>query len=94
MDVNEAIRKEAAIRRYSERTIETYQNCVNRFFQYCGKEAREVTKKDIREFLENLSEKSAGATIHVYVKNSGLKPQSVFEFLSTIKNAFVFCELK
>ena len=67
MDVNEAIRKEAAIRRYSERTIETYQNCVNRFFQYCGKEAREVTKKDIREFLENLSEKSAGATIHVYL---------------------------
>lgn len=67
MNINEAIRKEAYRRRYSERTIETYQRCVSRFFQIYRKEPREVTKKDIREFLEKLSDKTSGGTVHVYL---------------------------
>lgn len=67
MEINESIRKEAIRRKYSPRTIETYQKCVYRFFQFCKKEPNEVTKKNVREFLENLSEKSSGGTIHVYL---------------------------
>ena len=72
MDVNEGIRKEASRRKYSERTIEAYQNCVNRFFKSCGKEAREVTKKDVREFLEKLSEKSSGRKLKIAINGSYL----------------------
>jgi site-specific recombinase XerD len=69
MDINESIKKECLKRRYSLRTIQTYQKCVFSFFQHCNKEAHEVTKKDVREFLENLSEKCTGGTIHVYLNS-------------------------
>ena len=68
MEINDAIRKECLRRRYSEKTIKTYITCVNLFFKKCKKEPKKVTKKDVREFLENLAEKGrAGNTLNVYL---------------------------
>ena len=68
LDVNEAIRKEGGRRRFSLKTIQTYQKCAEKFFKKYAKHPKEVTKKDIREFLEELSEKNAsGNTINVYL---------------------------
>jgi len=66
MNINEQIFKELSRRRYSQRTIETYINCVEKFFKWCKKEPRQVTKKDIKEFLEYLNErKMSGNTLNV-----------------------------
>jgi len=70
MEIAEAIRKEASRRKYSDRTIETYQKCVERFFRYCGKEPKEVSKKDVKEFLEKLDDSGkSGGTIHIYLNS-------------------------
>ncbi|MDP2628792.1 MAG: tyrosine-type recombinase/integrase [Nanoarchaeota archaeon] len=67
IDVDEAIKKEGKRRRYSPRTIKTYQKCAERFLLSCRKTIDKVSKKDAREFLSKLSEKNiAGSTLHVY----------------------------
>jgi len=41
--------------------------CINRFLKWTGKDIGKISKKDIREFLEHLSEKErAGNTMNVY----------------------------
>ena len=66
MDFRVQIQKELFRRRYSNKTIETYIGCVERFFKWCGKEPRGVTKKDIREYLERYEKNNAsGNTINV-----------------------------
>jgi site-specific recombinase XerD len=68
MDFGEAIRKEGERRRFSPRTIEAYQTCLDMFFRQTDKSPNQITKKDVREFLDNLMEKGkAGGTIHVYL---------------------------
>jgi site-specific recombinase XerD len=68
MDFAEAIKKECERRKFSPRTIETYQECLAIFFRQNPKPVNEVTKKDVREFLEKLMEDGkAGGTIHVYL---------------------------
>ncbi|NCO96948.1 MAG: hypothetical protein COY38_02280 [Candidatus Aenigmarchaeota archaeon CG_4_10_14_0_8_um_filter_37_24] len=67
VDVNEAIRRECRRRRYSERTIKTYIYCVTKFLRFSGKGLDKVSKKDVRLFLESLSEEGkAGNTMNVY----------------------------
>lgn len=67
IDINEAIRKEGRRRRLSPRTIKTYQNCVKVFLRKTRKSIDKVSKKDVRLFLEYLSEKNcAGSTMNVY----------------------------
>lgn len=67
IDVNEAIRKEGYRRRLSPRTIQTYQKCVDIFLRKTNKTLDQISKKDIRLFLEYLSEKNkAGSTMNVY----------------------------
>lgn len=67
MDVNEAIRKECSRRRLSPRTIKTYQFCVERFLNKTNKTIDKLSKKDVREFLEELDNKGrAGKTLNVY----------------------------
>jgi len=69
-DFDRAIEKEGLRRRYSIRTIKTYQKCVARFFQWCKKEPKKVTKKDVREYLERFIEKErSGNTINVYLNS-------------------------
>lgn len=67
VDIEEAVKRECRRRRYSERTIKTYIYCINRFLKSTGKTIDRISKKDVRLFLESLSEKAmAGNTMNVY----------------------------
>ena len=67
INIEESIKKECKRRRYSERTAKTYVYCVNRFLNWVKKDVGKISKKDVRLFLENLSEKErAGNTMNVY----------------------------
>ena len=68
MDINERIRKEGLRRRYSYRTIQAYQDHVRIFLEDCGKPLKEISKKDIREYLENMAERGkAGSTLNIHL---------------------------
>ncbi len=68
MDELYKFRKEAELRRLSPRTIEAYEGCLRKFFEAVSKDYREVTKKDVREFLEELQARNfAGGTVHIYL---------------------------
>jgi site-specific recombinase XerD len=68
MNVSDAIQKECERRKFSPRTVEAYQNCLNMFFKQTDKTPNKITKKDVREFLDKLmNEGKAGGTIHVYL---------------------------
>ncbi len=72
MEINDIIRKEALRRGLSNKTIIVYIRCVEKFFRSCDKEPKKVTKKDVRDFLDELIEKNhPGNTINVY--NNALK---------------------
>lgn len=67
VDIEEAVKRECRRRRYSERTIKTYIYCITRFLKSTGKTIDRISKKDVRMFLESLSEKEmAGNTMNVY----------------------------
>ncbi len=67
VDVNEAVRKEGFRRRFSQRTIETYQECIQKFLKFSGKSVDRISKKDVLDFLGYLSEQRyAGSSMHVY----------------------------
>jgi site-specific recombinase XerD len=67
VDIDNAVARECKRRRYSDRTAKTYLYCINRFLRWTGKEIGKISKKDVREFLEVLSEKGkAGNTMNVY----------------------------
>ena len=68
MYIPDLVRKEGLRRGLSPRTINTYSHCIERFFRKCRKEPKEVSKADVREFLDALVEKKrAGNTINVYL---------------------------
>ncbi len=63
----ESMKKELSRRMYSPRTIESYCYCVNQFFKCCSKDVKKLSKKDVREFMEGVMDKSyAGNTVNVY----------------------------
>ena len=67
IDIEKAVSKECKRRRYSDRTIKTYIYCINRFLKFTGKSIDKISKKDVRIFLEDLSEKGrTGNTMNVY----------------------------
>ncbi len=67
VDWKEAVRRECRRRRYSDRTAKTYVYCIDRFLNFTGKTLDRISKKDVRLFLEDLSEKErAGNTMNVY----------------------------
>jgi site-specific recombinase XerD len=67
VDIDKAVSRECNRRRLSQRTCKTYLFCINRFLKWAGKDAGKISKKDVREFLEMLSEKQrAGNTMNVY----------------------------
>lgn len=67
VNVEEALRKECRRRRYSDRTVKTYLYCINRFLDWVGKDVGKISKKDVREFLEHLSEKDlSGNSMNTY----------------------------
>ncbi len=67
VDWEKAVRRECKRRRYSERTAKTYVYCINRFLNFTNKELGKISKKDVRLFLEDLSEKErSGNTMNTY----------------------------
>lgn len=67
VDVSEAVRKECERRRFSPRTLETYQECIKKFLDFTGKTIDKLGKKDVLDFLNYLSErKYSGGSMHVY----------------------------
>lgn len=66
VDIEEAVRRECKRRRYSQRTVKTYLYCINGFLEFSKKDIGKISKKDVRLFLEHLSErKMAGNTMNV-----------------------------
>lgn len=54
-------------RGFSPRTIETYLNCIRKFLDFSGKDARYLSKKDVLDFLNYLQEKKySGSSMNVY----------------------------
>ena len=67
VDINEAVRRECSRRRFSPRTIGTYQECIKKFIGFTEKSIDKIGKKDVLDFLTCLSEKGySGNTMHVY----------------------------
>jgi site-specific recombinase XerD len=63
---SEELIKEMKRRRYSQRTIATYAFCLSRFLNWSKKRLNEITKKDVREYLEMKNSKGqAGNTLNV-----------------------------
>lgn len=68
MDINERIRKEGFRRGYSYKTIQAYQDHVRRFLERIQKPLKEISKKDIREYLEEMAEGGkAGSTLNIHL---------------------------
>ena len=66
VDVEKAVERECRRRRYSEKTIKTYLFCIGKFLKWCRKDLGKISKKDVRLFLEHLSEKNlAGSSLNV-----------------------------
>ncbi len=66
MDVPELIKKEGLRRGLSPRTIKTYCYCVGRFLNHYKKDVNKITKKDVKDYMDNLIErKNAGNTLNV-----------------------------
>jgi len=67
INIEESIKKECKRRGYSPKTIETYLFCINKFLIFSKKELGKISKKDVRIFLESLSNKGkAGNTMNTY----------------------------
>ena len=67
VDIERAIARECKRRGYSEKTIKSYTYCINRFLKFTNKTFDKISKKDVRLFLEDLSEKDrAGNTMNLY----------------------------
>lgn len=70
LDINYKIQREGLRRGLSPRTITTYCNCVEQFFKKCPKEPKQISKNDIKEFIDGLvDKKAAGNTLNVYLNS-------------------------
>jgi integrase len=67
MDVLYNMKREMLRRGLSPKTVKTYLHYVKQFLLFCcGKEPRQFSKKDVREFLYGLQEKGrSGSTLNV-----------------------------
>jgi len=66
LDLVEAIKKEGFRRRLSRRTIISYIFWVKKFFKYCRKDHNEITKKDVKDYINHLSDRNlSGSTLNV-----------------------------
>ena len=67
IDINEAVKKECKRRRLSPQTAKIYLYCINQFLKWNQKELGKISKKDVRIFLEHLSEKElSGNSLNLY----------------------------
>lgn len=64
----EMVRKEGLRRGYSIKTIKTYIQCLQQFFEYDQKDIKEITKFDVRNYLYKLQDKGkTGSTLNVHL---------------------------
>lgn len=67
IDMEKSVKKECKRRRLSPRTFKTYLYCINRFLKFTKKDLGKISKKDVRLFLEYLSDgKMSGNTMNTY----------------------------
>lgn len=67
IDMEKSVKKECKRRRLSPRTFKTYLYCINRFFKFTKKDLGKISKKDVRLFLEYLSDREmSGNTMNTY----------------------------
>ena len=67
VDIEKSVAKECKRRGYSDKTIKSYTYCINRFLKHTNKSLNKISKKDVRLFLEGLSENNrAGNTMNLY----------------------------
>lgn len=65
--------------RFSPETIRTYKIALNQFFTFCQKKYDEIQARDIRNWLEDMT-------------NKGLKPRSIQMKLAAIKSFYQYCK--
>ena len=70
LGIDSAVRKECKRRRLSNRTVKTYLYCINRFLNWSKKDLGKISKKDVREFLNYLSEKIQAKIKHIPIINN------------------------
>ncbi|MFQ5531749.1 MAG: site-specific tyrosine recombinase/integron integrase [Candidatus Nanoarchaeia archaeon] len=67
IDMEKSVKKECKRRRLSPRTFKTYLYCINRFLKFTKKDLGKISKKDVRLFLEYLSDREmSGNTMNTY----------------------------
>jgi len=65
VDIEKSVLKECKRRRLSPRTAKTYLYCINKFLNWSKRELGKISKKDVREYLNYLSDKDlAGSTLN------------------------------
>lgn len=80
VDWEKRVRVECKRRKYSDRTAKTYIYCINRFLDWSRKELGKIGKKDVRLFLEHLSEKGlSGNSMNTYHMAIRFLFENVFE---------------
>ena len=80
IDINSSVIKECKRRRLSDQTAKTYLYCINHFLNWCKKDLGKISKKDVREFLNYLSDKNlAGNTMNTYHMAIRFLFENVFE---------------
>ena len=68
MDYIYIMQREMLRRGYSPKTITTYLFALHKFFTFCKKEVKSITKQDVTTFLDTLVDKNkSGNTLNVYV---------------------------
>ena len=70
MDVIYSLQREMLRRGYSPRTIHTYVFCIKNFLKFCKKDLNQITKVDIKNYIDKYVDKnSAGNTINVHLNS-------------------------
>jgi integrase/recombinase XerD len=66
LDVIEGIKKEGFRRKLSHKTIKTYVYYAKDFLNYCKRELNELTKKDVKDYLDHLASRElSGNTLNL-----------------------------
>ncbi|GAG10993.1 unnamed protein product, partial [marine sediment metagenome] len=61
-----SMKREMMRRRYSQRTIDSYLFCIEKFLSKFRKNPRKITKKEIKDYLDDLAERNkAGSTLNI-----------------------------
>ncbi len=67
VDIEKSVIRVCKRRRLSPKTAKTYLYCIKKFLVWCKKEIGKISKKDVRLFLEYLSDKNlSGNTLNTY----------------------------